>query len=117
MQTTLRSAANTAASKDFLPLYGTDHIEFYVGNAKQAAHYYKTAYGFQSVAYAGPETGSKDKVSYVIRQHKITLVMTTPLRPDNPIAGHIRHHGDGVKTIALRVKDARDAWQQTTTRG
>ena len=104
-------------NKDFLPLYGTDHIELYVGNARQAAHYYKTAFGFQPLAYAGPETGLKDKVSYVIRQQKITLVLTTPLKPGNAIADHIHRHGDGVKVLALSVKDARDAWQQTTSRG
>lgn len=117
MQTTVHPVTRAAGTKDFLPLYGTDYIEFYVGNAKQAAHYYKTAFGFQSLAYAGPETGSKDKVSYVIRQQKITLVLTTPLEPDNEIAGHIYRHGDGVKALALSVNDARDAWQQTTSRG
>lgn len=117
MQTILRPAAGAAGKKDFLPLYGTDHIEFYVGNARQSAHYYKTAFGFQPLAYAGPETGSKDKVSYVIRQQKIVLVLTTPLKPDNEIADHIYRHGDGVRALALRVKDARDAWQQTTARG
>lgn len=117
MQTILRPAAGAAGKKDFLPLYGTDHIEFYVGNARQSAHYYKTAFGFQPLAYAGPETGSKDKVSYVIRQQKIVIVLTTPLKPDNEIADHIYRHGDGVRALALRVKDARDAWQQTTARG
>jgi len=102
---------------DFLPLQGTDYVEFYVGNAKQAAHYYKTAFGFQSLAYAGPETGMKDKVSYVIRQHKLTFVLTTPLLPGNEIADHINHHGDGVKVLALKVDDATKAWEETTTRG
>jgi 4-hydroxyphenylpyruvate dioxygenase len=102
---------------DFLPLQGTDYVEFYVGNAKQAAHFYKTAFGFQSLAYAGPETGVKDRVSYVIRQHKLTFVLTTPLRTDNPIADHIYKHGDGVKVLALKVQDAQDAWEQTTKRG
>ena len=102
---------------DFLPLQGTDYVEFYVGNAKQAAHYYKTAFGFQSLAYAGPETGMKDKVSYVIRQHKLTFVLTTPLFPGNEIADHIQHHGDGVKVLALKVEDATKAWEETTTRG
>jgi 4-hydroxyphenylpyruvate dioxygenase len=92
-------------------------VEFYVGNAKQAAHYYKTAFGFQSLAYAGPETGMKDKVSYVIRQHKLTFVLTTPLLPGNEIADHINHHGDGVKVLALKVDDATKAWEETTTRG
>ena len=102
---------------DFLPLHGTDYVEFYVGNAKQAAHFYKTAFGFQSLAYAGPETGVKDKVSYVIRQNKLTFVLTTPLRTNNDIADHIYKHGDGVKFLALKVDDATDAWQQTTSRG
>ena len=102
---------------DFLPLQGTDYVEFYVGNAKQAAHYYKTAFGFQSVAYAGPETGIKDKASYVIRQNKLTFVLTTPLRAKNEIADHIYKHGDGVKVIALKVDDANSAWIETTKRG
>jgi 4-hydroxyphenylpyruvate dioxygenase len=102
---------------DFLPLLGTDHIEFYVGNAKQSAHYYKTAFGFQSLAYAGPETGDKEKASYVIRQNKLTFVLTTPLKPDGPIAEHILKHGDGVKFLSLGVNDAKDAWKQTTLRG
>src|ERR1700750_2716291 len=90
-----------AAEKDFLPLQGTDYVEFYVGNAKQAAHFYKTAFGFQSLAYCGPETGVRDRASYAIRQNKLTFVLTTPLRPDNVIADHITEHGDGVKAIAL----------------
>ncbi len=102
---------------DFLPLHGTDYVEFYVGNAKQAAHYYKTAFGFQSLAYAGPETGVKDKASYVIRQNKLTFVLTTPLRRDNEIADHIYKHGDGVKILALKVEDAVSAWKETTSRG
>lgn len=105
------------AATDFLPLQGTDYVEFYVGNAKQAAHFYKTAFGFQSLAYAGPETGVKDKASYVIRQNKLTFVLTTPLKSSNSIADHIYKHGDGVKVLALRVDDARDAWEQTTRRG
>ena len=107
---------NTIAA-DFLPLQGTDYVEFYVGNAKQAAHFYKTAFGFQSLAYAGPETGIKDKVSYVICQNKLTFVLTTPLRGDNEIADHIYKHGDGVKVLALKVDDATNAWQETTKRG
>jgi 4-hydroxyphenylpyruvate dioxygenase len=102
---------------DFLPLEGTDYVEFYVGNAKQSAHYYITAFGFQALAYAGPETGIKDRASYAIRQHKLTFVLTTPLRPDNPIADHIYKHGDGVKSISLRVQDAKKAWEETTKRG
>jgi len=108
-------AANTQT--DFLPLLGTDYVEFYVGNAKQAAHFYKTAFGFQSLAYAGPETGVKDKVSYAIRQNKITFVLTTPLRINNPIADHVYQHGDGVKVLALTVADSRNAFRETTSRG
>lgn len=103
--------------EDFLPLQGTDYVEFYVGNAKQAAHFYISAFGFQALAYSGPETGMKDRVSYVIRQGKITFVLTTPLRPNNTVADHIYKHGDGIKTLALRVDDATDAWHQTTQRG
>jgi 4-hydroxyphenylpyruvate dioxygenase len=102
---------------DFLPLQGTDYVEFYVGNAKQAAHYYISAFGFQAIAYAGPETGMKDRASYVVRQNKLTFVLTTPLRPNNEIADHVYKHGDGVKVLALRVDDAADAWEQTTKRG
>lgn len=105
------------AAVDFLPLKGTDYVEFYVGNAKQAAHFYKTAFGFQSLAYAGPETGVKDRASYALRQNKLTFVFTTPLRPDNEIADHIYRHGDGVKMLALGVEDASKAWQDTTSRG
>ncbi|MBN9383657.1 MAG: 4-hydroxyphenylpyruvate dioxygenase [Chitinophagaceae bacterium] len=114
------SAANTRkpdSGADFLPLQGTDYVEFYVGNAKQAAHFYKSAFGFQSVAYAGPETGSKDKVSYVLRQQKLTFVFTTALYADHPIAQHVHLHGDGVKVLALRVDDAASAWNETTARG
>ena len=102
---------------DFLPLNGTDYVEFYVGNAKQAAHYYKTAFGFQNLAYAGPETGVRDRASYVLEQGKIRLVLTTPLHSDHPIADHIKKHGDGVKILALSVNDAYDAFKQTTSRG
>lgn len=105
------------AATDFLPLQGTDYVEFYVGNAKQAAHFYKTAFGFQSLAYAGPETGVKDRASYAVRQHKLTFVFTTPLRTDNEIADHIYRHGDGVKMLALKVEDATKAWNETTLRG
>ncbi len=106
-----------AVEADFLPLEGTDYVEFYVGNAKQAAHFYKTAFGFQSLAYSGPETGNRDRVSYAIRQNKLTFLLTTPLRTGNPIADHIAKHGDGVKMIALKVKDATSAWNETTKRG
>jgi 4-hydroxyphenylpyruvate dioxygenase len=106
-----------AVEEDFLPLHGTDYVEFYVGNAKQAAHFYKTAFGFQSLAYSGPETGVKDRASYAIRQNKLTLLLTTPIRPNNPIADHIHKHGDGVKALALTVEDAASAWEETTKRG
>ena len=104
-------------AQDFLPLLGTDYVEFYVGNAKQAAHFYKTAFGFQSYAYRGLETGSKDSVSYVLKQDKIRLVLTTPLNSSSPINDHIVKHGDGVKVVALWVEDARKAYQETTSRG
>jgi 4-hydroxyphenylpyruvate dioxygenase len=103
--------------EDFLPLQGTDYIEFYVGNAKQAAHFYKTAFGFQSLAYAGPETGVRDKASYVLRQNKLTFVFTTPLRSANEIAHHIYKHGDGIKVLALKVEDATAAYKETIRRG
>ena len=104
-------------AQDFLPLLGTDYVEFYVGNAKQAAHFYKTAFGFQSLAYKGLETGSKDSVSYVLVQDKIRLILTTPLNSKSPINDHIVKHGDGVKVIALWVDDARSAYKETTKRG
>jgi 4-hydroxyphenylpyruvate dioxygenase len=104
-------------STDFLPLMGTDYVELYVGNAKQAAHFYKTAFGFQSYAYSGPETGDKEKVSYVLIQNKVRLVLTTPLHPEGTIAEHVNKHGDGVKAVALMVNDAADAFAQTVKRG
>jgi 4-hydroxyphenylpyruvate dioxygenase len=104
-------------AKDFLPLLGTDYIEFYVGNAKQAAHFYKTAFGFQSHAYAGLETGLKDRVSYVLKQDKIRIVLTTALNSKSPIGEHVKKHGDGVKVIALWVDDAKKAYEETIKRG
>jgi 4-hydroxyphenylpyruvate dioxygenase len=104
-------------AQDFLPLLGTDYVEFYVGNAKQAAHFYKTAFGFQSYAYAGLETGLKDRVSYVLKQDKIRLVLTTALTSDSPIGEHVKKHGDGVKVVALWVEDARSAYEETIKRG
>lgn len=104
-------------AKDFLPLLGTDYIEFYVGNAKQAAHFYKTAFGFQSLAYAGLETGLKDRVSYVLKQDKIRIVLTTALNSNSPIGEHVKKHGDGVKIIALWVDDAKKAYKETIERG
>lgn len=114
---TLISELKPDTLQDFLPLNGTDYIELYVGNAKQAAHFYKTAFGFQSLAYAGPETGVKDRASYVLIQNKIRLVLTTPMKSDHPISEHIKKHGDGVKVMALMVNDAYDAYEQTTRRG
>ena len=104
-------------AEDFLPLLGTDYVELYVGNAKQSAHFYKTAFGFQSEAYAGLETGVKDRVSYALKQDKIRLVLTTPLTEGGPINEHINKHGDGVKVVALWVEDATKAWEETTKRG
>jgi len=104
-------------AQDFLPLNGTDYVELYVGNAKQSALYYKTAFGFQSEAYSGLETGVHDKVSYVLKQGKIRLVLTTSLVEDGPINEHINKHGDGVKVVALWVDDATKAWKETTSRG
>ncbi|MBN8879122.1 MAG: 4-hydroxyphenylpyruvate dioxygenase [Sphingobacteriales bacterium] len=117
MSTITKKMDTQEAVHDFLPLEGTDYVEFYVGNAKQAAHYYMSAFGFQALAYAGPETGLKDRASYVVRQHKLTFVLTTPLHPGNDMADHIYKHGDGVKALSLRVKDAESAWKETTSRG
>jgi 4-hydroxyphenylpyruvate dioxygenase len=114
---TLTTSQKMKLAKDFLPINGTDYIEMYVGNAKQAAHFYKTAFGFQSLAYAGPETGVKDVVSYVLQQGKIRLVLTTPLKSNNPISEHIHKHGDGVKILALWVDDAYKAYEETVSRG
>jgi 4-hydroxyphenylpyruvate dioxygenase len=106
-----------ASEKDFLPLNGTDYVEFYVGNARQAAYFYRLAFGMALVAYSGPETGARDRASYVLQQGKIRLVMTTPLRPDGEIAEHVHRHGDGVRDVALWVDDAARAWRETTKRG
>src|SRR4030095_2481031 len=92
---------------DFLPLLGTDHVEFYVGNAKQAAHYYMHAFGFQPLAYAGAETGMRDRASYVVRQNKLTFVLTAPIKPNTEIADHVYKHGDGVRVLALLVDNAK----------
>lgn len=104
-------------AEDFLPIIGTDHVELYVGNAKQAAYYYQTAWGFQPLAYSGLETGNKEKVSYVLQQGKIRLVLTSPYRSTSPINEHIVKHGDGVKVIALQVEDATKSFEETTSRG
>ncbi|QYH38429.1 4-hydroxyphenylpyruvate dioxygenase [Algoriphagus sp. NBT04N3] len=104
-------------SEDFLPINGTDYVELYVGNAKQAALFYQYAFGFELIAYSGPETGYRDRASYVLKQGKIRLVLTSPLKSDHYIAEHIKKHGDGVKVLALWVDDAEKAWQETTSRG
>ena len=104
-------------SIDFLPLNGTDHVEFYVGNAKQSAYYYRAAFGMKLVAYRGPETGTRDRASYVLQQNKIRFVLTTPLAPDSDVARHVTRHGDGVRDVALWVDDAESAWRETTKRG
>ncbi len=107
----------TSQTLDFLPLKGTDHVEFYVGNARQAAYFYRAAFGMTLVAYAGPETGRRDRASYVLQQGKVRFVLTTALRPDSDIAAHVSLHGDGVRAIALWVDDARQSWIETTSRG
>jgi 4-hydroxyphenylpyruvate dioxygenase len=107
----------TPVEKDFLPLNGTDYVEFYVGNARQAAYYYRSAFGFRLAAYQGPETGVRDRASYVVVQDKIRLVLTTALTPEHTINDHVRLHGDGVHDIALWVDDAESAWRETTKRG
>jgi 4-hydroxyphenylpyruvate dioxygenase len=127
MNATARSISSSSTSQavlehlstaqDFLPLLGTDHVEFYVGNARQAAHFYRTAFGMSLVAYAGPETGQRDRASYVVQQGKIRFVLTTPLRSSGAIAEHVQRHGDGVRVIALWVNDADRAWRETTSRG
>jgi len=104
-------------AQDFLPINGTDHIELYVGNAKQAAHFYQHAYGFELVAYAGPETGVREKASYVLQQNKIRIVLTTSLQKDSEISEHVKKHGDGVKVLALWVDDATKSFHETTIRG
>lgn len=117
MATLIQPAPTPPQTEDFLPLHGTDYVELYVGNAKQAAHYYKTAFGFQSLAYAGLETGVKHKASYVLQQGKIRLVLTSPYHSNSDIAEHQRLHGDGVKVIAFQVDDAEFAFRETTKRG
>jgi len=110
-------AEKIAKAQDFLPVNGTDYIEFYVGNAKQSAHFFKTAFGFQSEAYAGPETGVRDRASYVLKQNKIRLVLTSALRSEHPISEHVRKHGDGIKILALWVDDAYKSYEETIKRG
>lgn len=111
------ASGSATERQDFLPLKGTDHVEFCVGNARQAAYFYRAAFGMSLVAYAGPETGQRDYVSYVVQQGKIRFVFTTPLKSSHPIAKHIHRHGDAVRVIALWVDDARKAWNETTARG
>lgn len=115
--TSLQTEKIIAEAEDFLPLLGTDYVELYVGNAKQAAYYYMSAWGYQPLAYCGLETGVKDRVSYVLQQDKIRLVLTSALQPDGPINAHVNAHGDGVKVIALWVDDATKSWEETTARG
>ena len=115
MSTLLHPEVQT--QKDFLPLNGTDYVEFYVGNARQAAYYYRVAFGMHLVAYSGPETGVRNRASYVLQQGKVRFVLTTPLRPDGEIAEHVHRHGDGVHDVALWVDDAKLAWKETTKRG
>jgi 4-hydroxyphenylpyruvate dioxygenase len=120
--TTIESAAVAAEPRDVFPINGTDYIEFYVGNAKQASVYYRSAFGFRLVAYRGPETGTRDRASYVLQQDKIRLVLTTAIRPDlgaeaRAVADHVYRHGDGVRDLALWVDDARDAFVKAVERG
>jgi 4-hydroxyphenylpyruvate dioxygenase len=109
--------AASAASTDTFPINGTDFVEFYVGNAKQASHYYRTAFGFQLVAYRGPETGTRDRATYLLQQNKVRLLLTSPLSPEHPAAAHVAQHGDGVRDIALWVDDARKAFNDAVERG
>ena len=107
------TAAATTVDHDHLPIQGIDYLEFYVGNAKQAAHFYRTGFGFRLTAYCGPETKVRDHASYVVQQGDIRFVFTSPLTPESEIAKHIMLHGDGVKDIALRVDDAAAAFEAT----
>ena len=116
-QTSPQPKTTVPEAQDFLPLLGTDHIELIVGNAKQSAYYYMNAWGFQPLAYHGLETGATDSVSYVLRQDKITLVLTTPIVANGPLNDHLNRHGDGVKAVALWVDDATQSWKETTSRG
>ncbi len=117
MSTSTLPQTKPTPTTDFLPLKGTDHVEFYVGNARQSAYFYRAAFGMSLIAYAGPETGHRDRASYVLQQGKVRFVLTTALRPDSEIARHVHTHGDGVRAIALWVDDARKAWTETTSRG
>ncbi|HVT38858.1 MAG TPA: 4-hydroxyphenylpyruvate dioxygenase [Gemmatimonadaceae bacterium] len=113
---TMTSPAPSTAHDTF-PINGTDYIEFWVGNARQSALYYRAAFGFELVGYRGPETGVRDRASYLLQQQKIRFVLTSPLGPEGPIAAHVAKHGDGVRDIAFWVDDARDAWAKAVERG
>ena len=113
----MQSKEAPTESQDFLPINGTDYVEFYVGNAKQAAHYYQSAFGFQPVAYAGLETGLRDRSSYLVQQDKIRFILTSAMHPDSEIADHVKRHGDGVRDIALWVDDATHSYNETMKRG
>jgi 4-hydroxyphenylpyruvate dioxygenase len=115
MQTGTAQAAATAT--DTFPINGTDYVEFYVGNAKQASHYYRTAFGFQLVGYRGPETGTREQASYLMQQNKVRLILTSALSPDHPAGAHVALHGDGVRDIALWVDNAREAFDVAVERG
>ena len=117
MQTNLSAISETGLATDTFPINGTDHLEFYVGNAKQAAIYYQATFGYQLIAYRGPETGCRDTVSYVLEQNKIRMVLTSAVRPGHPVGEHVARHGDGVKVLALWVDDCRDAYTKAIARG
>ncbi len=117
MKAHLEQQPAQAQSEDFLPLNGTDYVEFLVGNARQSAYFYRAALGMSWVAYQGPETGVRDRASYVLQQGKIRFVLTTSLQPDSELADHVRRHGDGVRDIGIWVDDAEKAWCETTKRG
>lgn len=116
METAKRNSGQQT-TEDFLPITGTDHVEFYVGNAKQTSYFYQAAFGFELIAYSGPETGVRDKASYVLQQGKVRLIFTTAMHPDSPIADHVHKHGDGVKVLALTVDDAQKSFEETVKRG
>ncbi|MDQ3517298.1 MAG: 4-hydroxyphenylpyruvate dioxygenase [Gemmatimonadota bacterium] len=117
MATTIATAQDPSVAHDTFPINGTDYIEFYVGNAKQASHFYRSAFGYELVAYRGPETGTRDRASYLLQQNKVRIVLTTPIRADGEIAEHIAKHGDGVRDIALWVDDAAEAFRLAVERG
>jgi 4-hydroxyphenylpyruvate dioxygenase len=117
MEVSTPSVKKDTLQEDFLPIIGTDYVEFYCGNARQSAYYYQAAWGFEWIAYAGPETGVRDRASYVLQQNKIRLVLTTALYPEHEISHHHLQHGDGVKVLALEVNDARQAFHETVKRG